>query len=152
MFEVELASRIKITFSLNASHFLFHGDCFTGTTTMSVFVLLSPVEVEGGCCRCFFLFVVPLNSSFTISYPIFAKSVTFASFNFWKAKETFWEGRLDLNLLNKVSAVPLDAACWYFSSPDEEALVPSFISAPCLADVPLNSEDSCFPTPNVSLT
>ena len=78
-------------------------------------------------------------------------SVIFASFNFWKAKETFCEGRLDLNLLNKVSAVSLDADCWEFSSPDE-ALLPSFPSAPCLAEVPLNSDDSSFPIPKLSLT
>lgn len=150
-FQNGIGNKDQLTFSLNASHFLFHGDCFDCTITMSVFVLLSPVDVEGVYCRCFFLLVVPFNSSFTISYPFFAKSATFASFNFWKANETFWEGRLDLSLLNKVSAVSLDAECWKFSSPDD-ALLPSLLSVPCLAEVPLNSEDSSFPIPKLSLT
>lgn len=82
------------TFSLS----LLHIDFFEGVTTRSVLVLFSPVhEGEGVYSRCFLLLGLPLNSSFTISYPFFAKSTTFASLNFWKAKLNFGEEILDFN-------------------------------------------------------
>ena len=40
-----VSNKDQLTFSLNASHFLLNGDCFDCTMTMSVFVLLSPVDV-----------------------------------------------------------------------------------------------------------
>lgn len=61
----------QFTFSLNASHFLLHRDCFEGKTTTSVLVLLSTFAEESVeesvYSRRFFLVGLPLNSSFTIS-------------------------------------------------------------------------------------
>ena len=121
---------------------------------MSVFVLLSPGGAEeAACCMCFLLLLgLPLNSSFTMLYPFLAKSVTFASFNFSKARETLGDAAetLDLNLPNNVSAAPLDPDFWRSSSPDEQ--LPFFTPATDSADVPADSENSCFPFPKVSLT
>ena len=138
---------------MSASHFLLHRDCFEGTITMSVFVLLSPGDAEQAArCICFLLLGLLLNSSFTMPYPFLAKSRTFASFNFSKARETLGDTveTLDLNFPNNVSAVSLGPDLWCFSSPDE--LLPFFTSASDLAEVPADSENSCFPFPKVSLT
>jgi hypothetical protein len=119
---------------------------------MSVFVLISPLKEGGGVySRCFLVLVLPYNSSFTTSYPFFIISLTLASFNFWKAEDTFEEGMLDLNFPNNVSAVSLVPVCLSASSPGK-AFLHSSAPTPSLADVPADSDDSSFPIPKVSLT
>lgn len=142
----------NLTLCLKASHFLFQRDCLEGRITMSVLVLLSPFgEEDGSYCRCFLLLGLPFNSSFTTSYPFFAKSMNFASLILWKADETFEEEMVDLNLPNNVSAESLSPDCWLLCSP-LESLVSSFASAPFSAEVPTDSEDSSLLIPKVPLT
>lgn len=67
--------------------------------------------------------------------------MTFPSFNFWKAIETLGEEMLDLNFPNKVSGASVVSDFCSFSSP-EDALPPSFQSAPCALVVPAGPENS----------
>lgn len=126
--------------------------CLEGTITMSVLVLLSPCgEEDGSYCRCFLFWGLPFNSSFTTSYPFFAKLMNSASLILWKADATFAEEMVDLNFPNNVSAEALCPDCWLVCSP-LESLVSCFASASFSAEVPADSEDSCLPIPKVPLT
>nr|GMC77042.1 hypothetical protein Iba_chr03eCG6920 [Ipomoea batatas] len=77
----------------------------------SIAVVLKPYP---GASRCFLLLAVPFNSSTTIAYPFFAKSIGFASLSFWMDGETFEvkEEAAYLTLPKTVSAVSRKSDCW----------------------------------------
>lgn len=154
--------RKKITFSLSASHFLFHFDCFNGKTATSVLVLLSKFDevscVGAECSRRFLLPGVPFNSSNIMPYPFLAKSTGFASFIFWMAGETFddKDEAADLTLLKTVSALSLEkdcccccCSCWVFA--DADSLL-SLVFLPEVSEWPLDPGVSSFPVRKLDLT
>ena len=149
---------LQFTFFLKASHFSPKRDFFEGTTTISVLVLLTSedllVEAYWGRLA---LDGLSINSSLTISYPFFAKSDTFVSFNFWNAEETAGEAeeKVDLNFPNSVSLCPADSLV--LVSGFSQLSVPAVVLPPSCAlnefvAVQVDSEDAFFPSPKVSLT
>lgn len=149
--------RNKITFSLNASHFLFHFDCFDGKTATSVLVLLSKFDevscLGAECSRRFLLPGVPFNSSNMMPYPFLAKSTGLASFIFWKAGDTFddKDEAADLTLLKTVSEEDCCCccSCWVFA--DADSLL-SLVFEPEVSERPLDPVVSSFPVRKLSLT